>query len=252
MFIHSIANLKNRSKEIFSLRSKKAPMIFFFHLYNTRSNYKLNNLKFLVSLFKNKNNFFHIDFINWLILQNIFYVKYFNLLSNIFFKKESNLNLIKLNLLFNFFILNTSIYCLKTFNLNVYSDWYTYSFNKKIIKKNFYNLKTSDLFKYIMAKRRLYLKKVYKIYHNQYKKINIKFKFINLIKLKSLVKINIIQAYRINMVDYLPVRFSESSVNKYIDYSNIKNYSFFFLRKNRIFNKSRYSRNRQLYRTGVY
>jgi hypothetical protein len=26
----------------------------------------------------------------------------------------------------------------------------------------------------------------------------------------------------------------------------------FFIRKNRIFNKSRYSRNRQLYRTGVY
>ena len=33
---------------------------------------------------------------------------------------------------------------------------------------------------------------------------------------------------------------------------NLRNYTSFFLRKNKIFNKGRYSRNRQLYRTGVY
>lgn len=48
------------------------------------------------------------------------------------------------------------------------------------------------------------------------------------------------------------IKFSDSSMNKYISYRNLKKFNFFFLRKNRIFNKSRYSRNRQLYRTGFY
>jgi hypothetical protein len=48
------------------------------------------------------------------------------------------------------------------------------------------------------------------------------------------------------------IKFSDSSMNKYISYKNLNKFNFFFLRKNRIFNKSRYSRNRQLYRTGFY
>lgn len=48
------------------------------------------------------------------------------------------------------------------------------------------------------------------------------------------------------------IRFSESSINKFLLLPELKKYNFYFLRKNRIFNKSRYSRNRQLYRTGVY
>jgi hypothetical protein len=55
-----------------------------------------------------------------------------------------------------------------------------------------------------------------------------------------------------NLKKFYPIRFSESSVSKHIELSNIKTYSFFYIRKNRIFNKGRYSRNRQLYRTGVY
>jgi hypothetical protein len=48
------------------------------------------------------------------------------------------------------------------------------------------------------------------------------------------------------------VRFTDTSTNKNIDLSNLTDYKLQFLRKNKIFNKSRYSRNRQLYRTGVY
>lgn len=51
--------------------------------------------------------------------------------------------------------------------------------------------------------------------------------------------------------DTYPVRYSETSVNKHLDVY-FDNQKIYFLRKNRIFNKSRYSRNRQLYRTGVY
>lgn len=47
-------------------------------------------------------------------------------------------------------------------------------------------------------------------------------------------------------------RFSSSSINKYIDLNNIAQYQFQYLRKNKVYNKGRYSRNRQNYRTGVY
>jgi hypothetical protein len=49
-----------------------------------------------------------------------------------------------------------------------------------------------------------------------------------------------------------PIRFSNSSITKYIDYNSINKYKIYYLRKTKIFNKGRYSRNRQTYRTGVY
>jgi len=39
---------------------------------------------------------------------------------------------------------------------------------------------------------------------------------------------------------------------KYIDLSNVSQYNILYLRKPKVFNKGRYSRNRQYYRTGVY
>lgn len=49
--------------------------------------------------------------------------------------------------------------------------------------------------------------------------------------------------------DYL-VKYKPSSFVKFFENNN--NINILFLRKNKIFNKGRYSRNRQLYRTGVY
>ena len=46
--------------------------------------------------------------------------------------------------------------------------------------------------------------------------------------------------------------FYNNFLYKYICNTKIDNYSIYFLRKNRMFNKGRYSRNRQNYRTGVY
>lgn len=47
-------------------------------------------------------------------------------------------------------------------------------------------------------------------------------------------------------------KFSPSNFFKYVNISNLNNYSILYLRKNKVFNKGRYSRNRQYYRTGVY
>ena len=46
--------------------------------------------------------------------------------------------------------------------------------------------------------------------------------------------------------------YSSTSINKYLNLKNIKNFNFQFLRKNKVYNKGRYSRTRQNYRTGVY
>ena len=47
-------------------------------------------------------------------------------------------------------------------------------------------------------------------------------------------------------------KFSSSSIAKYIDKNTFSNFEFQFLRKNKVYNKGRYSRCRQNYRTGVY
>lgn len=47
-------------------------------------------------------------------------------------------------------------------------------------------------------------------------------------------------------------KYSSSSITKYIGVGNLGEFEFQFLRKNKVYNKGRYSRCRQNYRTGVY
>ncbi len=47
-------------------------------------------------------------------------------------------------------------------------------------------------------------------------------------------------------------KYSSSTVHKYLSVSDLNNFEFQFLRKNKVYNKGRYSRTRQNYRTGVY
>jgi hypothetical protein len=47
-------------------------------------------------------------------------------------------------------------------------------------------------------------------------------------------------------------KFSSTSINKFLNVSQLDNFEFQFLRKNKVYNKGRYSRCRQNYRTGVY
>lgn len=48
------------------------------------------------------------------------------------------------------------------------------------------------------------------------------------------------------------IKYTPSNFSKYILDFNLNSYNILYLRKNKIFNKGRYSRNRQYYRTGVY
>ena len=47
-------------------------------------------------------------------------------------------------------------------------------------------------------------------------------------------------------------KYSSSSINKLLDVNTLNDFEFQYLRKNKVYNKGRYSRCRQNYRTGVY
>lgn len=72
------------------------------------------------------------------------------------------------------------------------------------------------------------------------------------INLNNLWNVSINSDFVEKISKIFPYRFSESSLNKFIDISKIDNFIVFYLRKIKIFNKGRYSRNRQTYRTGFY
>lgn len=104
----------------------------------------------------------------------------------------------------------------------------------------------------------MYLLNIYKKYNIFYKKINFQLSgfyknlfFFNF-KILNNHKILINNVWKKQLIKFYPTRFNESSINKNIELNNLDNYLIFYIRKNRIFNKGRYSRNRQLYRTGVY
>ena len=276
-FEESIANLY-RKKDIIDYRRENYPLIFFFHLYYDKMDYQLKDLKLLVKqynfyinniifkkkliklfnfCFKLKNN----KFIKFLMIQRLFFTRYYNSHSYILYNDYNNLNTVKLNFFFNLFLLNSKgrfVSC----NLHKWNDWYFYAFNKKIIKS--YKMKSKlgkkerrailDFKKKTLENWIKMVKKYKKIYYFPYKHIS----FLGMIIIN--IRMNFVNYFRIKfkkdlhtkLKNFYTIRFSDSSMNKYINSKELKKYTFFYLRKNRIFNKGRYSRNRQLYRTGVY
>lgn len=240
LFYNFYNDLTNKFK-IFKYRMLNNPVILFFHFYNKKENYSFSGLNVLYKQYKFFNNF---DFLNFLIIQKFFFKKYFNLYSSFFYKGFDINNNIKLVFFFNY-IFNKNEKTLIIYNLDVFNDWYKFNFNlnfvrslnKKKINFNFFYIK-DKFFKY----NKLFLKNFNQNYNNIY-----------LFKLFSKdLKIKINNEWNNILKKHYKIRFSESSISKYININSIKNYKINFIRKNRIFNKSRYSRNRQLYRTGVY
>lgn len=279
IFDKSIANIfKNNS--LLSFRQKNYPLIFFFHLYFDKMEYKFTNLKLIKKQFyffsksvvfsKTLNNFKKLFFKNnknisiilvFLIIQKIFFKRYFNLCSSIYFNKLNSLNLVKLNWIFYLFLENSKGY-FKIYDLSKYSDWYDFNFkhiNK--FKKNIKNKKSNKvqtLKVNFNLNKNDYFYKIYNHYNKFFKKIflslSLTYKNLILVNLSFLNNFNIKLSnnWLNSLKTFYPIRFSETSVSKHIKLDNINNYIFFYIRKNRIFNKGRYSRNRQLYRTGVY
>jgi hypothetical protein len=280
IFKDSIANIYTNNNLI-NFRKDGYPLIFFFHLYLDKSDYNFLNLKLLIkyygffnnskifkktinkvkNLFFKKNYKFKNNFIVFITIQTFFFKRYYNLCSSIYFKNFSYNNLVKLNWMFYIF-LTKSNNLLYMYDLSKYSDWYSYNF-KKTVKVDWKKKKTvkkeSIIKTQYKLKRTQYLIKTYKNYNfflkafvkhfNNLSTITLKF---NKDVFKNLTNIKLNSSWLKSLKLFYPVRFNETSLSKYIRLENLNNYLYFYIRKNRIFNKGRYSRNRQLYRTGVY
>jgi len=73
-----------------------------------------------------------------------------------------------------------------------------------------------------------------------------------LMERKNFYPVRVYSNFKKFMNFYWPTRINPNNFYKFHDLLSNDNFLIMFLRKNKIFNKSRYSRNRQLYRTGVY
>ncbi len=274
-FENSLANLY-RIKDITDYRKMYYPTIQSFHTNYNKIDYCLDNLRFFSKQFryynKNKINkkFIKIlklcfsvnnkNFVKFLMLQILYFNKYFNFNSYQFFNNKSEKNLIKFNRVFYIF-LQKSRKKMMLFNLDKWYDWYSFNFNKnffeycnsKILlnsqqKRAINDFKNKKISKWIQVVFK-YKKRIVTI--NNF--FNKKFKGIIYFKLNP----NTFFKIRVNtdfykLLKYYIIKFSESSITKHINSNSLKNFNIQYLRKNRIFNKGRYSRNRQLYRTGVY
>ena len=282
IFNKSIANIFTNNN-LLKFRQSNYPLIFFFHLYYDRFDYIFSDLKILVKYYRYFNNskvfkktlmslrsvFFKnkvksnriSNFLIFLIVQKFLFKRYYNLCSSIYFKAYSTNNLVKLNWLFYIFLTNSKN-LLKIYDLSKYDEWYIYNFKEGIVKKHVDKVskrfikKPSPLKKKFSEDRIKYLIKIYKHYNFFLKSFVKNYKSLYtsslIISKNFFVKITLDKRWYSILKAYYPVRFSESSLSKHIKLENINNYVFFYIRKNRIFNKGRYSRNRQLYRTGVY
>lgn len=276
-FEKSLAHLY-RKKDVEDYRRKFYPLINIFHLYAERSEYKFEDLKLLISQFSFFNSSevfgwrlrnvyrecFYRKRTNWrsfLIIQHIFYKKYFNTYSSFFFNNYNFNNTLTLNYMFQVFLYRANSKLI-VYDLENWYDWYNYTFDKKLkkLKKFSFNFNKYDRKKRAKNRKLEFFKIMYKFgkYKLRFMIFSrlLKKNFINIFFFKfdptNFFKIKLIEYYRILLKNYYTIKFNESSITKYINAKNLKNYNFFYLRKNRIFNKGRYSRNRQLYRTGVY
>ena len=221
-------------------------------------NYNFKN--FMLKNFKNDKKSIFYNLYNFIFfLENNFY---YSITSKHFFD-ISKRNFVKFNFLFLFFLKNTNNnnHVFKYSLDNVY-DWYNFNsdglkFFKPIVPvASVLNNSTTSFFSKFDFSNNYLSKNASKIlYFNNSVKSGLKiflsdlvFNFKNLNDRLFNVNTSLLNSFKIN--------FSEASTNKYISLNNNflkrSNFVFFFLRKNKIFNKGRYSRNRQTYRTGFY
>lgn len=135
-------------------------------------------------------------------------------------------------------------------NINV-STFFSYF---QIFKSNFFF--SNFFFIFILKKSFFFLnntifnQNIYFFFSNT----NINYLNLNLFNQNNVMLFNIKNNLNLKLKSFLnfQIKFSISDFFKYINNRTINSINILFLRKNKIFNKGRYSRNRQYYRTGVY
>lgn len=231
-------DVSNKNLQVTNFRRQHFPLIHTHHLSFYQLNYN-KPIKLCLKKFNKEINFLasnssdYIEFTKFF-QKNIFFNYYFLVR---FFNKHyqflfNNYGSIKLNL-FLFQLIETSSNVVKIFNLNFCSHWYKYNFDKN----NFVLplLSFNGIYNSFKLKNNFYKNNFY---------LNTDLRNLSFVALKD--------SFILKLKQIAPINFSETSTNKHINLNKLKEYCFFYIRKNRIFNKGRYSRNRQLYRTGFY
>lgn len=210
--------------EFFFVELLKFDKSFFNLFFN--SIYKSINIK----EFKNP-NFKDLDYRNNNLNFKLLYQEY------LFFNSVSKCETIKLFLINSIFskMILKGFYNPKFLFLIYITNSKNFSYNiKKINTEKIYsNLQIGNF------KKKFNPSSLYLFYKVTYKSLNNKFVTIN-------------QTLENNIQKLWNIKYAPSNFTKYISLENLNQYNVLYLRKHKVFNKGRYSRNRQYYRTGVY
>lgn len=270
---------------IYIYRRTWYPYIFCCHIFLEKNNFEPNYLKESLKLYKyfryspffkkfvlTKNIFDDIKYCNdrgnreknnfffFLIFEDLIIKEFTSNIDFLHYDLPQNEN--NLEHMFAVFMLlqscNSKAYF---FKISYYRDWYEYTFGKHI-KKYHKKIIFSGYNAFLKKKFRKQKKENFKKYTLFYKTKYKLYGFIHSIRinyckaLKKLFnndnKIVIFKKFKNYFKTLFFIKFKDSSNIKNISYKNLDKITVYFIRKNRIFNKGRYSRNRQLYRTGVY
>jgi len=233
-------------------RKKNWPNLHLIHtninnsLYNSIKNPKISfkdsylAFKFINNNLNVNNNFNSTLFNIYLIISKHYFTEVYN---------KYNLDSV-LYLLFGRYSLSSNKLNINLLDLNKFHDYSKYinltiknpncsvvhCYDNNFISlnnNNKSNIKNYTKFKYLFLLENNF---VYNLSVNKHIYLNVLFNNSILNKLKNLYKIS----------------FSASNVVKYISDLSVNSSVILYLRKNKVFNKSRYSRNRQTYRTGAY
>ena len=190
------------------------------------------------------------SFLNYILVTSIIYNNFFLNLKNVggFFEKSVysfSLNFALLySLVKSYSLINTTYYV----NVNFIND-YSYLYSAKAsatVVKDLYTDASSSLVVNVGTTYNKYLSSFEK-YSNFFVKSNTS--LVNVFKEWSL---NLSESLANKVNSTWAIKFSGSDITKYISGSSLNNFVVYYLRKSKVFNKGRYSRNRQTYRTGVY
>ncbi len=248
-FIHEITSVFDLN----TAKSVDASQISFKSLYSEYTFYQ-RNLSYFSIFFKDFSTKYLIgaseDFLSYILVTHIIYNNFFLNLKNVggFFEKSVYSFSLNFIILYNLTKLYTRVSTVSYLNTNFISDLSgIYLANvKNVLVKGLEVAETSNLLAKTGASYNSY-SIAYNKYSNYFSKTNVS--LVNVFKEWS-IQLNESFTNKINSA--WAVKFSGSDITKYINGWTLNNFVVYYLRKSKVFNKGRYSRNRQTYRTGVY
>lgn len=218
-------------------------------------NYSILNFKNKYKLYKFINEDLNLQSIipncsNKIVFSTITYIV--NLNYNFFFKIYKNTDIIIYLLINRFSISNESININK-YNITKFNDYIRYINNTNNLDCFLENQIIFGLTNNLKTKLKNKLNnKLLNNYSNLKNLVTIKNNTFFLINLFNNINVSIDSNFLSNLKNTYKISFSASNIVKYLSDKAVNNSIILYLRKNKIFNKSRYSRNRQTYRTGAY